>query len=119
MIPNTKVLNRFESAVQLSHEIAVYIPSTIGGDIPRDNSQYVDSTSSAFSNMFGGCTITKGQGCWISDSKGLIKESIVIVTASCVNLANIESVYDIALKIKTELHQEAITVKIDGTLYLI
>jgi len=116
---NPPKVNPFESLFVLVHEIAVYVPTTINGDTPANTQYWTKEIVREFSTLFGGCTITEGFGCWNSEEKGLIQEAVKIVTSSCLDLSHIERVYDLAKELKLALSQEAVSVKIDGKLYLI
>lgn len=108
--------------VQLPHRVAVYVPSTQDVNHAADNAEQVQRVARELSEMFGGATATTARGFWVSDSAGLVAESVTIVYASCTDKQYHEQVPEvlrIAQRIKAEMQQEAVSVELDGVLYLI
>ncbi len=131
-IPATVSLNAFEKpaivsgdhgTVRFGSKVAIYIPSTIKGNVPCPKKQ-LEWTKNAlrfFSSRFGGATSMVGQGAWQSDSLGMITESITVVMSFC-STAKLEmhreAIKEFALAMKTDLGQEMIAVEFAGTLEL-
>lgn len=111
-----------KNALKLSAKVAVYVPGTCGVDTAADTSSMVDRVAAALSAMFGGATAQKAAGFWCSDVAGLVKENATIIYAFC-DPADLEQrvgdIVSIAQDIKHELQQEAVSVELDGTLYII
>lgn len=108
--------------VQLPHRVAVYVPSTQGPAENTDNSEQVQRVAREFAEMFGGATATTARGFWVSDSAGLVAEAVTIVYASCTDRQYHEQVPEvirIAQRIKEEMQQEAVSIELDGILYLV
>lgn len=108
--------------VQLPHRVAVYVPSTQGPAENTDNSEQVQRVARELSEMFGGATATTARGFWVSDSAGLVAEAVTIVYASCTDRQYHEQVPEvirIAQRIKEEMQQEAVSIELDGILYLV
>lgn len=108
--------------VQLPHRVAVYVPSTQGPAENADNSEQVQRVARELSEMFGGATATTARGFWVSDSAGLVAEAVTIVYASCTDRQYHEQVPEvirIAQRIKEEMQQEAVSIELDGILYLV
>lgn len=106
----------------LQHEIKIIVPSTKNADESSDlQPAMVDYCLSTLSVLNGGATASNGTGGWMSDEKGLIKESVVVINSSCAELTEslLESVYAMAVKILTDMSQEAVSLYVDGKLYLI
>lgn len=106
----------------LDHNIKLYIPSTDNVNEAADNSKYINETLKAFSQWFGGATAHDAIGAWYSGSKGIVTEKVKIIesyaTAEAVE-AHIEDVLQLAEKIKSELHQEAVSLEYDRELHLV
>lgn len=111
-------INPFLQVFTLAHEVVIIVPSTVNAIESVDNTLQVNHVAGELSKLFGGATITSGQGCWNSDKEGLIKESVTLVSSSC-EVVNFEAVYNLAIWLKESMTQEAIAVKIDGVLYLV
>lgn len=108
--------------VQLPHRVAVYVPSTQGPAENTDNSEQVQRVARELAEMFGGATATTARGFWVSDSAGLVAEAVTIVYASCTDRQYHEQVPDvirIAQRIKQEMQQEAVSIELDGILYIV
>lgn len=108
--------------VQLPHRVAVYVPSTQGPAENTDNSEQVQRVARELSEMFGGATATTARGFWVSDSAGLVAEAVTIVYASCTDRQYHEQVPEvirIAQRIKEEMKQEAVSIELDGILYIV
>ena len=120
------IQERFSAAgaVALGARVAVYVPGTCGVDT-NDNAladRMTASTAAALSEMFGGATATDAAGYWVSDAVGLVREAVRIVYS---NTTRDEldrrgaDVLALAERIKREMAQEAVSVEIDGALYLV
>ncbi len=111
-----------KNALKLSAKVAIYVPGTCGVDTAADTSFMVDRVAAALSTMFGGATAQKAAGFWCSDVAGLVKENTTIVYAFCAPAdleKHIGDIVTIAQDIKRELQQEAVSIELDGSLYII
>lgn len=109
-------------AIKLPHRVAVYVPSTQGPAENTDNSEQVQRVARELAEMFGGATATSARGFWVSDSAGLVAEAVTIVYASCTERQYHEQVPEIiriAQRIKQEMQQEAVSIELDGILYIV
>ena len=104
--------------------VRLYVTSTRNGGEPIDRDQHdalVTEICKQFSRAFGGCTQTDAVGYWKSDTKGIIRERVVLVTA----FHNIEPrdalaiVTPIAQAIKYRFHQEAVSLETEDGLNFI
>jgi len=106
----------------LTHSVSIYVPSTKDANktaTQEEINAIVNHVASELSTINGGATITTGQGCWMSDTHGLIIENVTIITSACLNLDKQESFYDLALWVKNEMSQEAATLIIDSEYYFV
>lgn len=106
----------------LDHNIKLYIPSTTDINKSTDNSKYITGALQLFSRLFGDSTGYDAKGSWISDTAGLVIENVKIVESYATKKQvsdGLESVIKYALKIKRELHQEAISLEYDNKLYFV
>lgn len=104
-------------------KIAVYVPSTFRVNEAINPAPYVQRLARKFSAMFGGCSASRVSGYWVSDDTGeLIEEAPVIVysfTDRVTAEAYIADVVALAVDLREELQQEAISLEYDGSLYFI
>ena len=113
---------KLEKLQPLRHRVAVYVPGTNGVNTAADNARYVKMAAATLSNLFGGATATPAIGYWMSDAAGLVEEKTTIVYAYAANTAlesKLDDVIDFCDCMKTELHQETISLELDNTLYFI
>lgn len=109
-------------AVELPQRVALYVPGTQGTATATDNAAQVERVASRFCEMFGGATAQQSAGYWLSDTAGLVRESVTIVFAACTAdqlRERLPDVLTLAQQIKQDMAQEAVSVEISGTLYII
>lgn len=107
----------------LDHTIRLYVPSTVNVDTQIDTTEYVTEALKKFSQLFGGATRYEAKGAWFSqDRNNVVIEDIVIVESKA-NSASYEAgkaqIMAYAELLKEQLHQEAISVEIDGKMILV
>lgn len=108
--------------MRLSNEVAVYIPSTRGESSadPALISRIVDQALVELSLVNGGATATAGTGAWLSNDGKLVKESVTIVSSNCetITLQTLRTLARLRKVIREEMAQEAVTARINNTLYI-
>ncbi len=111
-----------QQAVTLPQRVALYVPGTQGPATATDNAAQVERVARAFCGWFGGATAQPSAGYWISDTAGLVREAVTIVYAACTAdqlRERLPDVLTLAQQIKAEMQQEAVSVEINGALYII
>lgn len=101
----------------LNAKVAIYVPSTTNVNEPCDNGAMVNNVMTKFSEWFGGCTSTPAVGGWVSNSGALVVENVTIVYAFCTPDTfgkHFEEVYGLAVEIRDEMKQEAVTLEYNG-----
>ena len=118
-------MEALSSLFSLPHSVSVVVPSTIDADSMMEVSEVeatVNSVVRDMSLLFGGATATKGRGGWVSSDAGLVTEDVTIVESntneSALN-AHIKTVVTMCLRLKKDMGQESIALKVDGRLYLV
>jgi len=137
-------MNELKNYFSLDHNIKLYIPSTKEVDKKIDTSNYQKEALRIFSSLFGGATSYEAIGAWASEKHGLITEEVLIVESYATKKAikkglviteevlivesyatkkaikkGLARVIKLALKIKKELKQEAVSLEYNGKLYFI
>lgn len=113
---------RQAGALELTHRVAVYVPGTQGVSAAADNTAQVRKIAAKLSGYFGGATAQQSTGYWTSSTAGLVAEAVTIVFSACTAEqlnAHLPQVLELAQDIKREMQQEAVTVELDGKLYII
>lgn len=111
-----------QQAVALPQRVALYVPSTTDTDKPTDNAAQVERVARDFCGWFGGATAQPSAGYWLSDTAGLVREAVTIVYAACTAYQLRERLPDVltlAQQIKQDMAQEAVSVELNGALYII
>ena len=114
--------SKLAMAIRLRARVAVYVPATQGVSAAADNSAQVARVAEALSGWFGGATATPAVGYWKSAEAGLVAERTTIVYAFAAEAdlsAHIDDVVELCMAIKTEMEQEAVSLEVNGDLYLI
>lgn len=109
-------------ALALPQRVALYVPSTTETDKPTDNAAQVERVAREFCGWFGGATAQPSAGYWLSDTAGLVREAVTIVFAACTAAQlreRLPDVLNLAQQIKQDMAQEAVSVELNGTLYII
>lgn len=113
---------RLDRLQPLHHKIAVYVPGTNGVNTAADNSEHVRRAAALLSDLFGGATATPAVGYWMSTAAGLVEEKTTVVYAYAAGLdleRGLDAVIDFCDDMRRELHQEAVSLEIDGALYFV
>lgn len=117
---------KLDMLVALKQRAAVYVPSTINHENGTteyiDNSEIVRGTARKMAAIFGGATAQKSTGYWVSDSTGkLVEEATTIVYSNAAYIGDNETaqIIEIAQQLKNDLKQDAVSIEINNTLYLV
>ena len=108
--------------ITLPQRVALYVPSTTDTDKPTDNAAQVERVAREFCGWYGGATAQQSTGYWMSDAAGLVREAVTIVYAACTAdqlREHLPDVLQLAQQIKAEMQQEALSLDLNGTLYII
>lgn len=109
-------------AVELPQRVALYVPGTQGPATATDNAAQVERVARSLCGWFGGATAQQSAGYWISDTAGLVREAVTIVYAACTAdqlREHLPDVLNLAQQLKAEMQQEAVSVELNGALYII
>lgn len=118
------IQSTFKRYAPMAARVAVYVPGTVGVDSADNDAaaRMVEHVAGRLSELFGGATATDAAGFWMSDAVGLVSEFVRIVysntTPEALDAAAPE-ILAIAEHVKSEMRQEAVSVEINGALYII
>jgi hypothetical protein len=119
---DTAEIMKQAGALELPQRVALYVPGTQDINHATDNAAQVERVAREFCGWFGGATAQPSAGYWLSDSAGLIREAVTIVYAACTAdqlRERLPDVLTLAQQIKQDMAQEAVSVELNGTLYII
>lgn len=108
--------------IALPERVALYVPSTQDVAHATDNAAQVERVARDFCGWFGGATAQQSAGYWMSDAAGLVREAVTIVYAACTAAQlreHLPDVLQLAQQIKQDMAQEAVSVELNGALYII
>lgn len=121
-IPILEVLTQCIDRLERTHQVAIFIPTTIDVAQSIATAEYAERASKFLAERFGGATTTEAEGVWNSKELGLIDEKVYIVhtyaTQADLN-AYLDEVIDFVKKIKLELRQEAMALEVNKKLTLL
>ncbi len=120
--PLAKVTQAIADRLGRTHELAVYIPTTLNVDQNFDTTSYVQQTLSFLGERFGGATSSQAQGVWDSEEAGLVSETVYIVRSFVTQPEidqHLNAVLDYVAELKTELKQEAMALEVDQKFMLV
>ncbi len=120
--PVATILHALVNSLERTHQIAVYVPTTIGVDSHADTSVFQERTLNFLAERFGGATAKEARGVWNSQEVGLVGEKVIIIQSYITQAdltAHIDSVIDFVRTLKQEMKQEAMALEVDGKLTLI
>ncbi|WP_291720864.1 cyclic nucleotide-binding domain-containing protein [Bernardetia sp.] len=120
--PIEEMLGSIIDRLERTHQIGVFIPSTVSVDKPIDTSKYVEQTLKFLAERFGGATSKEAKGVWNSKQVGLVDEKVYVVhtyvTQKDMN-KYLDEVVDYIKVLKIELDQEAMALEIDKKMTII
>lgn len=119
---DTAEIMKQAGALELPQRVALYVPGTQDINHATDNAAQVERVAREFCGWFGGATAQQSAGYWISDNAGLVREATTIVYAACTAdqlRERLPDVLTLAQQIKQDMAQEAVSVELNGTLYII
>lgn len=119
---DTAEIMKQAGALELPQRVALYVPGTQDINHATDNAAQVERVAREFCGWFGGATAQESTGFWMSDTAGLVRESVTIVFAACTAdqlRERLPDVLTLAQQIKQDMAQEAVSVELNGALYII
>lgn len=104
----------------LSHVASIFVPSTVNVNQTVDTSQIVNGILAQLSSQFGGASMQDVTGAWLSDSSGLVVESIKRIFCYGPDREELFAVFSsLAQELKEELTQESVLIDVDNVGYLV
>ena len=108
--------------IELESKVELYVPGTTDINHTIDTSAYVQRVATLFCQWFGGASVSKVNGYYISSTGELVLEYPHIVSSFCQTkdlVLHSPSVISLAQDICRELKQESVAVVINGTMSLV
>ncbi|WP_125154479.1 hypothetical protein [Clostridium rectalis] len=107
-----------------NNKISLFVPDTINVNNKTDNSKYIEFCINQLQNLYNDVNLKyyNTQGSWYSeDLKKVVYDNITILTLQLNTLTekDIENFIDLANWIKTEMHQEGVSININDALAIV
>ena len=118
----SEAIHEVSRRLNLTHTVALFVPSTMDVDQDVDNRIQVQSALSFLGNLFGGATSSNAEGAWQSEESGLVTEQVTIVRTFVSKKAlntHLDDVFSFASELKMKMKQEAVAVSVDNQLILV
>ena len=100
--------------IKLNNQVAVIVPKKTNGG--RSTKTVINKVNKLFCLNFGGTSILEVSGHWVNDGKVYHDENLKIV--SNVENIDVETIAEAANLVLTECEQLAVSVEINGDLYI-
>jgi len=116
---------KLSKLTRLGNSVSVFVPSLIHAtenDGGAKQKEWTDRLMVEQAKMFGGVSVYTVEGGWWSGTHGLIREGVKVVQsmASDADLdAHIKTVIGLAERMKADMSQEAVSVMVNGEMYLV
>ena len=117
-----QVIETLIDRIDRSHQLVLYIPTTIAVDQAFDTTTYVERTLAFLGERFGGATSKPASGVWRSEMAGLVGETVYLVETYATEadlMMHLDAVVAYIKQLKHELGQEAMALEVDQKLILI
>lgn len=117
-----QVIETLIDRIDRSHQLVLYIPTTIAVDQAFDTTTYVERTLAFLGERFGGATSKQASGVWRSEMAGLVGETVYLVETYATDadlMIHLDAVVAYIKQLKHELGQEAMALEVDQKLILI
>lgn len=107
-----------------NNKISLFIPDTIDINNKTDNTKYIEFCVNQLQNLYSDVNLKyyNTQGSWYSeDLKKVVYDDITILTLQLDTITekDIENFIDLANWIKIEMHQEGVSININGALAIV
>lgn len=117
-----QVIETLIDRIDRSHQLVLYIPTTIAVDQAFDTTTYVERTLAFLGERFGGATSKPASGVWRSEMAGLVGETVYLLETYATEadlMTHLDAVVAYIKQLKHELGQEAMALEVDQKLILI
>ena len=104
------------------NSISIVIPSTLDADVEIDNSEYVTKYLSILNKEYEKITVSNSVGSWYSDDLNKViieKNTIITINSKNLSAEDINSMLNLAILIREDMKQEAVSVLVNNSLCIV
>ena len=112
----------FIKLLEGENSISIIIPSTLDADIEIDNSEYVTKYLSILNKEYEKITVSNSVGSWYSDDLNKViieKNTIITINSENLSAEDINSMLNLAILIREDMKQEAVSVLVNDSLCIV
>lgn len=105
----------------LQDSLAIYVPTTVDGNVVADTSKHIEQTKTFLTKLFDGNSSGEKAGQYHSPVHGIVPENVVVVKSFMTRVAlckHLPQVLDFVAYLQKELRQECIAFEINGIMLL-
>ena len=117
-----QVVNSLIDRIERTHQLVIYISTTLAVNQTADTSPYVERTLAFLGPRFGGATSKQAHGVWHSEMVDLVSEDVYLVQTYATGadlMQYLDEVVAYVRGINHELQQEAMALEVDQKLILV
>lgn len=112
----------FIKLLEGENSISIVIPSTLDADVEIDNSEYVTKYLSILNKEYKKITVSNSVGSWYSDDLNKViieKNTIITINSENLSAEDINSMLNLAILIREDMKQEAVSVLVNDSLCIV
>ena len=112
----------FIKLLEGKNSISIVIPSTLDADVEIDNSEYVTKYLSILNKEYKKITVSNSVGSWYSDDLNKViieKNTIITINSKNLSVEDINSMLNLAILIREDMKQEAVSVLVNDSLCIV
>ena len=112
----------FIKLLEGENSISIIIPSTLDADVEIDNSEYVTKYLSILNKEYEKITVSNSVGSWYSDDLNKViieKNTIITINSKNLSTEDIISMLNLAILIREDMKQEAVSVLVNDSLCIV
>ena len=112
----------FIKLLEGENNISIVIPSTLDADIEIDNSEYVAKYLSILNKEYKKITVSNSMGSWYSDDLNKViieKNTIITINSENLSVEDINRMLKLAILIREDMKQEAVSVLVNNSLCIV
>ena len=104
------------------NSISIVIPSTLDADVEIDNSEHVANYLSILNKEYKKITVSNSMGSWYSDDLNKViieKNTIITINSENLSAEDVNSMLNLAILIREDMKQEAVSVLVNDSLCIV
>ena len=108
--------------LEKNNAASIIIPSTLDADTEIDNAEYVSKYLNILNKEYKNITVCDSVGSWYSDDLNKViieKNTIITINSNNLTAEDINKMFNLAMLIKDDMRQEAVSVLVNDSLCIV